>query len=366
MQRNDLRYEESPLKIDYSSRMLVRMHQNENLVLPSKFLRSILAKCLDEVDARFYPSDQDKGEFLALRSEIGKYNGCSENAVALGVGADQCIDLLLRAKLLQSSDFLATIDPTFSMYKLLASRLGFRTSLIGTRSSKDKEGPFSLKTAKVVASCNPVNVKLVAIASPNNPTGIQYPLEQVKEILQSLRGVTVLLDEAYTEYSDYSAAKLLSAFPNLVIVRTFSKAFGLASFRIGYMISSNLDLIRAINETIQYPLPLATLSAKVATAVLRRKETVLDCAEKTKIFRSELTRALQNLNGLTVVPDSKANFMLVQSNKSFQIASELLSRYAIAVKYIEKLGKEKNFLRITVGTRELNQKLLYALRRILS
>jgi histidinol-phosphate aminotransferase len=366
MQQDELRYEQSPLNADYTSKTLVRMNQNENLVLPENFVRSIVAKCIDEVDARLYPSDQDKGEFLSLRSEIGKYCGCSENSVALGVGADQCIDLLLRATIGRSSNCLATIDPTFSMYELLASRSGIKTKLVRTRGSKDKEGPFSLETKEIISVCNSSRVKMLALASPNNPTGIQYPLEQVKEILESLKTVTVLLDEAYVEYSDYSASRLLSSFPNLVIVRTFSKAFGLASFRIGYVTSSDLDFIRSINETVQYPLPLTTLSAKVATAMLRRKESVIECAEKTKLFRVELISALQKMKGLRVIPDSKGNFVLVQSDKSFHVARELLSKYAIALKYIANLGREKEFLRITVGSRELNQKLLYALRRILS
>ena len=363
-EEGSLLYEQSPLRIDYAEKNLARMNLNENLVMPRNFMRSVLAKCLDKIDARYYPSEIDDGEILELRSAIAKYCRSATDSVAIGAGSDQTIDLLFRSKLRTSSDSVVIVEPTFSMYRLLASRLGAKAITVNTRPSTDPEEPFSLNYEELVASCKAKSANLLVLASPNNPTGVQYQIEEIRSLLESRPNMTVMLDEAYAEYGEYNATGLLSAYQNLVISRTFSKAFGLASFRLGYLVSSNVDLIREINEELQYPYPISSITAAVATEMLRRKQEVLEFAEKTKLFRKELIESLQKLGKrLRIFSPSRANFVLAQTPGAKKIARELLEKYAIALKYMPSLGDEKEFLRITVGTRELNQKLLYALRR---
>lgn len=358
-------YQQSPLRIDYSGRNLVRMNLNENLVLPRTFLRSALARCTDGLDPSYYPSSSEEGEILELRNEIARYCRCSTDSVAIGNGSDQAIDLLLRSQLRKRTDALVTIEPTFSMYRILAARLGSKSIVISTRASTDEE-PFSLNFEKVESACKRSEAKLLVLASPNNPTGVQYPIEEIRGLIESQSNKTVMIDEAYVEYGDYTIVRQLAEYPNLVISRTFSKAFGLASFRLGYLVSSNIPLIKEIGGNLQYPYPISGLTAMVAIHVLRRKEIVLGCAEKTKEYREEMVESLRKFeNHLRVLPNSRANFVLVHSSKAKKIAQDLLSRYGIAVKYLPRLGRERNFLRITVGTRELNERLLYALRRML-
>jgi len=204
--------------------------------------------------------------------------------------------------------------------------------------------------------------------SPNNPTANQFPIEQIGEILEMAPDKPVLLDEAYVEYAKYDGAKrLLQSHSNLIVLRTFSKAFGLASLRLGYILSSESEFIRRFNNDVQYPYPVTGLSISMAIELLRKKDVVLECVDKTKIFREELIVSLQKLGPpIKVVPRSDANFLLVQAKGAKRIAKELLSRYGIAVKYLPDLGREKKeFLRITVGSMEANRKLLFALRRIL-
>lgn len=365
--QESLRYEQSPLRIDYSEKGLIRMNLNENLVLPQNTIRSALVKCVDRLDPRYYPPEMEEGEIRTLRSEIARYCSCSISSVAIGVGSDQVIDMLFRAKLKGKSDKLVTVDPTFSMYQLFANRLGRDTELVRTRRSNDPRGPFSLDSKKIDAACKSKDTRILALASPNNPTGIQYPLQEIERLLKTFPDITLMLDEAYTEYGEYSATRILRSYPNLVIARTFSKAFGLASFRLGYHISSDVEAIQEINNELQYPYPITTLSATMAIEMLRRKDIILEYAEKTKTLRRELIGAIMALRKkLRVISPSNTNFLLVQSPTARRIAEDLLANYAIAVKYLPKLGDEKEFLRITVGTREMNQKLLYALRRVAS
>ncbi len=372
-------YQQSPLRIDYSHSDLLRLNLNENLVLPKRFASSIIKENLNHLDPRTYPSELEYGEILELRKQIAKYCCCSADSVALGSGSDQAIDLLFRVRLRRTSDRVIINGPTFSMYEVLATRLGSTVAFVSTRGSRDDgQGPFSLDLRKLSDLCRKSDAtKIVVIASPNNPTAIQYPLEQIESLVSLFPRITFLLDEAYVEYGDYNAAQLIDKYPNLVVARTFSKAFGLASFRIGYLVSSDIALIEKINKETQYPYPLTSLSARVATGMLRLKEVVLYYAERTKNLRQKLIQSLagfgnrcnhksakKGTNSFRTIEPSYTNFVLVQSPNARKIAGTLLSKYGIAVKYLPRLGAEGEFLRITVGTDQMNQRLLQALHRI--
>src|SRR5579872_2838858 len=116
MSQTELRYEQSPLRIDYTQKNLIRMNLNENLIFPQNLLRLLVAKCADKFEPRYYPSDLGEGELQKLASEIARYCGCSSSSVAIGVGSDQLIDLIFRMKLGGPRGKILTVDPTFSMY----------------------------------------------------------------------------------------------------------------------------------------------------------------------------------------------------------------------------------------------------------
>ncbi len=287
-------------------------------------------------------------------------------SVAVGFGADQILDLVFKMKFGNSQSKLVTVDPSYSMYSILARRLGARVVFVKLAPST-AEDPFSINRRTVIEASKNNGVKVLVLASPNNPTGIQYPVEEILGIAESLPDVPIVIDEAYVEYAGYSASKYLSKNRNLILVRTFSKAFGLANLRLGYLLSSDSAFLEKFNNDFQYPYPIAGFAVLMATELLRRKSLILEYVEKTKIYRKELIEGLQRLGkGLTVIPRSDANFVLVKSKSSKKIAEELLTKYTIAVKYIPKLGSEGEFLRITVGSREMNEKLLYSLRRIVA
>ena len=363
---NGLRYEQSPLKIDYPSKNLLRMNLNENIVMPLNRVRPIIAKCADEFDPRYYTPELGEGELRTLTNEIAKYSSCSSGSVALGFGSDQILDLVFAIKFGRSRTKLVTVDPTYSMYSILAQRLGAQVVSIKLAPSTARE-PFSLIPKNVVQTSKKSGVKILVLASPNNPTGIQYPAEEILTIAESLPDTAIVIDEAYVEYAGYSMSKYLSRNRNLILVRTFSKAFGLANLRLGYLLSSDSAFVEKFISEFQYPYPVAGFAVQMATELLRRKPLILEYAEKTKKYRQELIEGLQRFrNGLSVISRSDANFVVVKSKMARKIAEDLLVRYAIAVKYIPKMGAESEFLRVTVGSREMNEKLLYSLRRIMA
>jgi histidinol-phosphate aminotransferase len=349
----------------------LRMDLNENIVIPPNFIRLVLSKCADQYDPRFYPPEWNNEGMKALNRHIAAYAGCSENCVALGAGADQILDLLIRMKLRGPNTKLVTVEPTFPLYSEFARRVHATVLNVPLRNSKN-EHPFSLDKEKLTRACKTKRATICALASPNNPTAIQYSLDDVRQLLESIpRHVTVLLDEAYVEYGRYDGAKnFLGSFPNLVVVRTFSKAFALASLRLGYLMSTEEHFIEEFWHDFQYPYPVSGFSMLMATEMLKRKDVINHWAQKTKEFRAELIGSLSKLEAKTggsmrVIRESDANFVLVQVSKGKKISEELRSSYGIAVKYYPRLGRESNFLRITVGSRESNEQLLYAIRRLL-
>src|SRR5271157_1222397 len=152
---DEITYSQSPFKIDYTMKNLVRMNLNENLVLPQSFLRSVSVKCLDKLDLRNYPSSLNEGEMLSLVQEISKYCNCSSEMISLGAGGDQLIDLLIRMRLEKSSDTLVTVDPTFPLYSMMAKRVGARVVNIPLApfNSRDSTMSFSLPLEELLNAC---------------------------------------------------------------------------------------------------------------------------------------------------------------------------------------------------------------------
>ncbi len=196
-------YEQSALMADYSGKNIQRMNLNENLVMPRDRLRSVISKCSDELDPRCYSSRAGQGELLSLASEIAKYCKCSAHSVGIGLGADQILDLLLKMKFERESGVLLTLDPSYSMYSILAKRLGITVDSIKLASSLAKE-PFALSEERIFKAASKRSAKMLVLASPNNPTGIQYPEDRVRSIIEALPDITIAVDEAYVEYADYT------------------------------------------------------------------------------------------------------------------------------------------------------------------
>ena len=358
----ELRYAQFVPSLNYSGKNILRMNLNENIVMPLARLRSAISKVADQFDPRCYTSGLGEWEVGQLVKEIARYANCSSSSIGIGFGSDQILDLIFKSKFNGKRSTMVTVDPSYGMYAVLAGRLGAKVTFSKLNPSTANE-PFALRSENVLKAVRKSGAKVLVLASPNNPTGIQYPLEQVRSILESLPDTSIVVDEAYVEYANYMTVSLLSKFRNLTVVRTFSKAFGLANLRLGYFLSCDSSFVEEFNVEAQYPYPVSGFAVSMATELLRRRSMVLEYVEKSKVYRKELMDSLQDL-GFSVVPRPSANFVLVKSSVSKKIAEELFLKFAIAVKYIPRLGSEGEFLRITVGSREMNQRLLYSLRRI--
>ncbi|MEM3584130.1 MAG: histidinol-phosphate transaminase [Nitrososphaerales archaeon] len=340
---------DTALEIGMKTEEVIKLNQNENLFLSRDFLRSLLNEVVNEVDIRLYPKEEE----MQLKNALGEYVGLPSDYVILGNGSDQIIDLIVRT-FLGKDDIAVSIKPTYSMYEWSVNHIGVKYFEIPLKDdfSLDVEGILELAKN---------NKGMCFICSPNNPTGNQFKLKDVKAIIDSFPGL-VLIDEAYVEFAEDSLVRLVKKYENLIVTRTFSKAFGLAGLRVGYALS-NSEISTTVSEYAQLPYSLNCIGLKLALKVLAIVDKFKKSIEELKKEREKLTERLNSIKGVRAFR-SDANFILFQSVKLYdKVFNELFSKGVL----VRKIGKVLNFegcLRVTVGLPYMNNRFLEILESI--
>jgi histidinol-phosphate aminotransferase len=287
-----------------------------------------------------------------LKRAIGNYVGVEAGCVAIGNGSDELVDLACKAFLNPGERVLIPL-PTFAMYELACRVNGGVPKFLELFN-------FEWRAAELKRALK--GVKLVFIGRPNNPTGNGISLEGVRKLL--VDGKLLIIDEAYAEFAEYSVARLAPKQKNLLVLRTFSKAFGLAGLRVGYAVG-NPKLIEAL-EGIRAPFNVNRVAQAAAVAALRDKRYLCKVVAMIKQGRAYMRRELTKL-GFKVLP-SDANFLMVDVSPFGLDASEIcdfLSERKIFVRDLSNFrGTGSNYVRITVGTPRQNGRLVGALRKL--
>ncbi len=297
-----------------------------------------------------YPDPQP----ASLVGAFARLYDVSADNVLIGRGSDEAIDLLVRAFCRAGNDAVAVCPPTFGMYAVCArvQNAGVITVPLTVE--------FALDTDTLIDAVTP-ECKLVFLCSPNNPTGNAIAMADIERIASALENrALVVVDEAYIEFSGaVSATTLLTSHANIAVLRTLSKAYGLAGTRIGCVIA-HAEVI-ALLRRIQAPYPLPTPCVDIALATLDS-----DAKARTEQFvavirreRERVARALARLNATTVMP-SVANFVCARFPDGPATYRYLLSR-DIVVRNVGAYRGLENCLRISIGTPEQNDSLLRAL-----
>lgn len=298
---------------------------------------------------------------LDLKKAILKYLNLSfigvEN-VFVGSGSDEIIRLLM-GLFLDRSDEIVINEPTYGMYRVAADITGARVVAV------DLDVDFQLDL-KRIASVIGEKTKLIFCCSPNNPTGNLLRIEDVAELCANFNGY-VVLDEAYVEFSSKgSMIRLLKKFPNLLILRTFSKAWGLAGLRLGYMIG-NQEVVAYLNK-IKLPYNVNSLSQSFGIRALENIDSLKAMVAQIEVERDWLSKQLGSL-GLKVFR-SEANFLMARAEGSDDtLASRIVKTLAedegIVIRNFSNKPGLKNCFRITVGTPKQNKMLIQSLTSIL-
>lgn len=321
-----------------------RLSLNENLFIPRDLIKEVVEKASKSIDPRLYA--EAYGEELA--ENLSVFHGVDTEEVVVGAGADYLIYLTAH---LGREKGLTIVEPTFEEYERAAKLLGasYRKVLL----SED----FQLVPERVIER----DASLTYMASPNNPTGNQFTRESVEEVVESFRGI-VVVDEAYAEYARYTLLGEAPSRDNLIVVRTFSKAWGLAGLRVGYAVTNRglADLLRERGMVFA----CSSLSLKTAVMMLDRWSEVLKAVEEAKNVREWMRAKLSELP-VKVYP-SDANFLLVRLPFSSKLARELLLEKGFAVKDVGHMPLCTDCIRVTVPPRDIAEAFIETLSEIAS
>ncbi len=334
---------------------VIKLASNENPLGPSPQVKVALAEAADELER--YPD----GAAFALRDKLACHLQVQPEQLTLGNGSNDVLVLL--AETFLTPDASAVYDEfSFVVYRLAVQACGAEAR-IAAANPIDHVQPLG-HNLNAMRELVDDSTRLVFIANPNNPTGTWLEQSELLELLRSLpRHVIAVLDEAYLEYArqphEQDTLTWLREFPNLVIVRTFSKAYGLAALRIGYSVSA--PAIAELLNRIRQPFNVNTLAQRAAVAALDDPGWVAQAVATNRDGMQMLRSALEG-QGLTAVP-SRGNFLLVDmgSAENAMACNEHLLRNGVIVRPVANYGLPA-YLRITVGTQQENERLSAALR----
>ncbi len=288
----------------------------------------------------------------ALRSRFAELEKIRPEQIFVGNGSDEAIDLLMRAFCQPSKDQILIMPPTYGMYKVCAELNDINVIEIPLLPDFqiDRDSIRDMLYAKI---------KMIFLASPNNPTGNLLDQEDIIYILQSFKGI-VVVDEAYVDFcSKASLVSLLPRYNNLVILRTFSKAWGLAGLRLG-MALADPEIIQVLNK-IKPPYNVNLLTQQVAQAALAQVEVKDQKIAQILEEKAFLEQRLSQLPVILKVYPSDANFFLLKVEEAKQLYRYLINRQII-VRDRSRVLLCEDCLRVTVGTRQENEALLEALK----
>ena len=287
----------------------------------------------------------------AVKEKIAELKYVKPSQIMLGVGSDEPIDLIFRVFCEPKIDNVVAINPTYGMYGVCADINNVEYRQVNL------EADYSLNAEKVLAAVDK-NSKVVFLCSPNNPTANLLNTTEVEKILKGFDGI-VVIDEAYIDFSDKASwiAKL-SKYPQMVILQTFSKAWGLAAARCGMAFASE-EIISFFNK-VKYPYNINILTQKLILEKLEQVEIKNNWVKEILSQRTHMIEELEQLSIVKHIYPSDANFILVKVDDANLRYKELVEK-GIIVRNRNSVTLCENCLRITIGTAQDNKELLNAL-----
>ena len=290
-----------------------------------------------------YPDPHQK----ALKSRISEIKGIAAGSLFLGNGSDEAIDLVYRVFCEPGESNTVSIAPSYGMYEVAAAMNDVEFRKVQLRPD------FSMDTEAMLAATDS-KTRLMFICSPNNPTGNSFPAEQIEELLERFGGV-VVLDEAYIDFSVRpSLTSLVKRYPNLIVLQTLSKAWGMAGLRIGLAIAD--PAVIALMSKVKYPYNINVLAQKMA--LMKLDEAAKDKAVAEIVGqRFRLEKELAKCPEVKGIYSSDANFLLVRFENPEEVYERLLAG-GVIVRNRSKVSGCEGCLRITVGTPVENDRLL--------
>ena len=289
-----------------------------------------------------------------VKEKLSQSKGVPAECIFLGNGSDEAIDLVYRCFCEPKKDNVVAICPTYGMYEVCAdiNDVEYRNVMLDEN--------YQVSAEKLLAACD-ANTKAIWICSPNNPTGNNINREEIIKVIEQFEGI-VIVDEAYIDFSrEVTISRMLSKYPNLIVLQTLSKAWGSAAIRLGMAFASK-DIIHIYNK-VKYPYNVNLLTQQQA---LNRLNNTYDVEQWVKLLLHERSRVMDAFAELKIcekVYPTDANFFLAKVTDAQKIYDYLVEK-GIIVRNRTRVALCQDCLRITIGTKEENNELLGALRSL--
>lgn len=321
----------------------IRLDTNVN-VLGSNPAATAFLKNLD-MDLTTYPNTYSDG----LRAALADLYGLDKDNFIVGSGSDEMLDVSFKT-FTEWGDNCVSPTPSYSLYNYFVEMNG------GQAVNVDLDEDFQLD---VDAMLKPKS-KIMIMPSPNNPTGNTFRTKDIEEILSKYKGI-VIVDEAYAEYAKDSMVRRVDEFDNLIVLRTFSKAYAMAALRVGYAIASKpiADMMTAV----KIPYSLNKISELAAIEAVKDQDFVRRSVEMINTERPYLDKGLRKLGFETFHSDS--NFILARSPIDHAVLVDGLKKKGILIRDFGSKRRTENCVRPTIGTRELNDLLLKKMAEVI-
>lgn len=325
----------------------VKLNQNESPYDLPRDLKEEIAAAVADLPFNRYPHEQPH----ELRHALAEHNDIAPESIIVGNGSNE-LTYTFGMAFIDPGTPVVLPTPMFSLYAKVARLAGADLTSVPPRSD------LSFDTEALVDAVRANDPALTVITSPNNPTGLAMPLSDIERIVRAANGF-VVVDEAYVEFNpEGSALRLLKDHPNVILLRTFSKAYGLAGLRIGYLIA-HPDIVREIMKA-RLPFMVDRLAEITAMKLLDRPELLSERVELLRTARRGLARALHAIEGVTVLP-SHANFVLFRTDWPAAELQAALAERGIIIRDMSGYDALARHVRVNAGTPSENKAFLAAL-----
>lgn len=342
---------EEAIQREYSVEHVIKLCSNENPFGPSPAVAEAVAKAV--AHGHRYPDDASP----ELRALIAKRWNINTNQLQLGVGSSELIDMIIQAFVNPGGEMIVT-EHGFALYRVLGSAHNAKITTV-----KDREFHQDLEA---ILSAITADTRVIFIANPNNPTGTWIPTKQFEDFMSQVPShVIVVADEAYVDYMNtpeyYSLAQHSTQYPNLIVLHTLSKAYGLAGFRFGYSISQD-DIAEQLNKA-RKTFNVSSITLAAAHAAINDQEYVKRCVNANQQGMGDL-KAFLNQHRISTLAES-GNFLTAKFGEQANHLAEKLIAEGVVVRPLTPYNMSE-YLRISIGTYEENQALMQALTKYLT
>lgn len=327
----------------------IRLDANESFLDLPDSIRTEVAKAVSDIDFNRYPDPMAE----ELCEKFGEFFQIKPQLLTAGNGSDELISLIV-LNFLEKGDTMLTVMPDFSMYGFYANAIGVRVEAV------EKEEDMALSAVQVIKQAREKKARLVIFSNPCNPTAFVAKREDILQIVEQLDAL-VVVDEAYMDFSEGSVLSEIEQYENLIVLKTFSKAFGMAAIRLGFA-AANESLTRILRG-VKSPYNVNSMTQAVGCVLLKHPDHLQQCIEKICSSREDLYEKLkkleENKQEIEKVYATSTNFVYLKVQNAEKIFKKLQEQ-GISIRYMN------GYLRVTAGSPEENQEVVSALEELLA